>query len=195
MEKLFLYGGIVEGFVAALEKKDLYTADHSRRVAELSRRVAEKMLLDRQECGKIHMAAYVHDIGKIAVPDSILNKSERLTGPEWEIMKKHPEMGADILKEFPAMRSLSELVLCHHERVDGGGYPNGLKGEEIPLGSRIIAVCDSVDAMKSLRAYRAPFSDTVCRAEIEKNIGRMYDGAVAGLILANWDAIVSNEYR
>lgn len=162
------YHEIIECIVGALDAKDPYTAGHSQRVSDMALKVCELMSLEKSETEKIHIAAHLHDIGKIGVPDRVLNKTTRLNDEEWEAMKKHPKIGADILSKSIHLSELKYIVLCHHERFDGKGYPLGLKGDNIPFGARIIAVCDSIDAMTSDRSYRKAYSFDYCYKEIEK---------------------------
>ena len=143
---------------------------------------------------EIHIAGHLHDIGKIGVPDRVLLKPTKLDDEEWKLMKKHPEIGAEILSKSEHFTRLAAIILHHHERYDGKGYPFGAKGEEIPIGARIIAVCDSIDAMASARAYRKALPLEVCRGEIEKNIGLMYDPKVAKTALDNWEEL-TKEYK
>ena len=143
---------------------------------------------------EIHIAGHLHDIGKIGIPDKVLLKPGRLNDEEWELMKQHSKIGADILAGAPKFARIAAIILHHHERFDGKGYPFGAKGEEILLGSRIIAVCDSIDAMASIRAYRGALPLETVRSEIEKNSGLMYDPDVAKAMLDNWQ-IVENTYR
>lgn len=184
-----LYHEFVECISSALDARDPYTGDHSRRVSDTATLLAEMLGLSDDEIQEIHIAAHLHDIGKIGIPDSVLLKPGRLDDEEWKLMKQHPQIGADILAKSPSFSRISAIILHHHERYDGNGYPFGAKEQEIPLGSRIIAVCDSIDAMASARAYRKALPlDTVCK-EIEKNIGLMYDPDVAKKILDNWSII------
>ncbi len=185
-----MYHDLLESITAALDAKDSYTAEHSLRVGNMSLKVCNFLMIPDEEAEIIHIAGHVHDIGKIGVPDFILNKNGKLTDEEWEIIKQHPQIGAKILEKSQSLREISKIVLHHHERYDGKGYPFGLKGEEIPYGSRIIAVCDSIDAMLSKRAYRESMPVFVCKNEIEKNIGFMYDKEIAVCVLENWDKIV-----
>lgn len=141
--------------------------------------------LSDDEIQEIHIAAHLHDIGKIGIPDSVLLKPGRLDDDEWKMMKRHPQIGADILAKSPSFSRISAIILHHHERYDGKGYPFGAKEQEIPLGSRIIAVCDSIDAMASARAYRKALPLDTVYEEIEKNIGLMYDPDVAKKLLDN----------
>ncbi|MCI1931205.1 MAG: HD-GYP domain-containing protein [Clostridia bacterium] len=185
------YHEIIECIVSALDAKDPYTAGHSQRVSDMTLKLCELMELDNEETEKIHIAAHLHDIGKIGVPDAVLNKTTKLNDEEWEEMKKHPQIGADILSKSQHLSELKDIVLCHHERFDGKGYPRGLKGEQIPFGARIIAVCDSIDAMTSNRSYRKAYSFDYCYKEIKKNIGTMYDPAIGQYVLKHWDKIIN----
>lgn len=141
---------------------------------------------------KIHIAAHLHDIGKIGIPDAILNKDEKLSESEWEVIKTHPQIGADILSKSAHLAEMKDIILYHHERFDGRGYPAGLKEEKIPLGARIIAICDSIDAMTSTRVYHRAYSLEHCYMEIEKNLGKMYDPGIGRLVLEHWQEIVHN---
>jgi putative nucleotidyltransferase with HDIG domain len=185
-----MYHDLVESIAAALDAKDSYTAEHSLRVGNMSLKLCKFLKISELDAEIIHIAGHVHDIGKIGVPDFILNKNGKLTEEEWGIIKQHPQIGAKILEKSQSLKEISKIVLHHHERYDGKGYPCGLKGEEIPYGSRIIAVCDSIDAMLSKRAYRESLPVLACKNEIEKNIGFMYDKEIAVCALENWDEIV-----
>ena len=182
-----VYHELVDCITSALDARDPYTGDHSRRVSDMACAICELMGLSQKEYDETHIAAHLHDIGKIGVPDAILLKPSSLNDEEWAIMKKHPQIGADILSKSPHFSRISAIILHHHERFDGKGYPFGAKGEEIPLGARIIAVCDSIDAMASARAYRKALPIEICKSEIERNVGLMYDPDVANLILSHWE--------
>ncbi len=190
-----IYHDIIKSMVAALEAKDLYTSGHSTRVAEMAYSLGEVLGLTKEELKLMHIAGDLHDIGKIGVPDNVLNKPDKLEAEEWELMKKHSDIGYNILSKAKTFEDISEIVLYHHERWDGKGYPKGLKAEEIPFASRILAVCDSIDAMKSDRPYRKSISDEICKNEIIKNQGIMYDSQIAECMLENWDKIVNNLYN
>jgi HD-GYP domain-containing protein (c-di-GMP phosphodiesterase class II) len=148
------YTGTITALAAAIDAKDPYTHGHSQRVMEYSLLTGGYLSLDREEMETIEYAAILHDVGKIAVESRILNKPGALDEAEWERVREHPVIGANILRSVPFLEKSSELVLCHHERFNGQGYPNGLKGEDIPLGGRIIAVADAFDTMTTDRAYR-----------------------------------------
>ena len=175
-----LYHEFVECISSALDARDPYTGDHSRRVSDTATLLAKMLGLSDDEIQEIHIAAHLHDIGKIGIPDSVLLKPGRLDDEEWKMMKRHPQIGADILAKSPRFSRISAIIL-----YDGKGYPFGAKEQEIPLGSRIIAVCDSIDAMASARAYRKALPLDTVYEEIEKNIGLMYDPDVAKKLLDN----------
>ena len=188
---LMQYHDLIESIVAALDARDAYTASHSDRVADMVLVLAAALGLDEDETTRIHMAAHLHDIGKIAVPDSVLRKAGPLTRPEWEEMRRHPVTGYEILRKIDDFKEIAILVRHHHERWDSRGYPDGLSGHDIPPGSRVIAVADSIDAMMSSRSYRPAMTSAACRREIEKNSGIMYDPRVAAAALEHWDELVS----
>src|SRR5580658_4336111 len=149
-----LRSSLICAFNQLLDLKDLNTGVHSTRLAEWALHVAGELGLNRECLGDIEVAALLHDIGKVGIPDAILNKPARLSAEEYELMKKHPEYGWAVLRQIPGMKAASLIILHHHESFDGKGYPAGLKGEEIPIGSRIVSVIDSFDAMVSNRPYR-----------------------------------------
>ena len=180
-----LYHEFVECISSALDARDPYTGDHSRRVSDTATLLAKMLGLSDDEIQEIHIAAHLHDIGKIGIPDSVLLKPGRLDDEEWKMMKRHPQIGADILAKSPRFSRIAAMILHHHERYDGKGYPFGAKEQEIPLGSRIIAVCDSIDAMASARAYRKALPLDTVYEEIEKNIGLMYEPYLAKKLLYN----------
>lgn len=185
------YHEIIECIVSALDAKDPYTAGHSQRVSDMALALSALLGLPRAEVEKIHIAAHLHDIGKIGVPDAVLNKLDGLSDEEWEAIKKHPKIGADILSKSRHLNELKDIVLYHHERYDGKGYPAGLKGKEIPIGARIIAICDSIDAMTSDRGYRSAYSLDRCYEEIKKNLGRMYDPDIGTMALQHWSEVTA----
>ena len=180
---------IIDCVVRTVEAKDIYTASHSERVARISSLIGEKMGLSDTTQELLELSAHLHDIGKIGVPDRVLLKSGRLTDEEARLMREHPVIGASIIGDAQGLKDIADVVLHHHERYDGLGYPSGLKGEEIPLSARIIAVADSIDAMTSKRIYRESMSLDDCRKEIEKNIGKMYDPAIAQITLEHWKEV------
>lgn len=188
-DALLTYLDLIEGIVAAMDARDAYTAKHSERVADITELICLIMELSENESENIHIAAHVHDIGKIGIPDYVLTKSSALTDNEWEIMKSHSEIGYRILERSAGFSEVAVIVRHHHERWDGKGYPLGLSAEEIPYGSRIIALADSIDAMLSDRKYRQAMSSEQCRIEIGKNAGIMYDPDIAAAVLKNWGLI------
>lgn len=190
-----MYHEVIKSMIATVEAKDFYTYGHSTRVADMAYNLGKVLGVTKKELELIHIAGDLHDIGKIGIPDSVLNKPGKLEIDEWELMKRHSDIGYNILSKASTFKNVSRIVLHHHERWDGNGYPNGLKEEEIPFASRILAVCDSVDAMKSDRPYRQSLSDEICKQEISKNKGIMYDSQIAECMLENWDRIVVELYN
>lgn len=146
--------GLVLAIINAIDAKDCYTAGHSERVASFAQCIAKRMGLSAKECDRIHMAGLLHDVGKIGIPDSVLKKPDKLSGEEFEIIKSHPFIGYSILRHLTNIDYVLPGVLLHHEAFDGSGYPQGLKGRDIPLMARILAVSDAFDAMTSTRPYR-----------------------------------------
>lgn len=168
----------LERLADVVDRRDRYTFEHSKRVAEYSHDIAVTLNLPPDEVDLITRSARVHDVGKVGMPDSILLKNTGLTDEEYAIMKQHSVAGAEILMDFPGYAAGRDLVLYHHERMDGSGYPMGLKGEQIPLGARIIGVADSFDAMTSNRTYRTARSFEAACLELERCSGRLYEPAI-----------------
>jgi HD-GYP domain-containing protein (c-di-GMP phosphodiesterase class II) len=161
------------------EKRDPYTAGHQRRVAQLACAIAREMNLpDEQICG-IRITGEVHDIGKIAVPADILNKPGKLSAEEFSIVKTHPQVAYDILRNLDFPWPVAETVLQHHERLNGSGYPRGISGEDIILEARILCVADVIESMASHRPYRPALGEKKALDEIVKNSGTLYDPMVA----------------
>lgn len=183
------FSDIIDCIVSTVEAKDRYTASHSDRVRRLSWMIGEKLGVSGLTLSNLETAAHLHDIGKIGIPDNVLSKPGKLTDEEFALMKRHSAIGAEIIGKASGMKDISEIILHHHERYDGKGYPDHLKCEEIPLESRIIAIADSIDAMTSKRVYRDSMSLDACRKEIEINIGKMYDPAIARIVLDNWTEV------
>ena len=194
-DKCWIYHDLIASIIAALDAKDHFTADHSLRVSAMVEKICEYLCLETSETETIHIAAHVHDIGKIGVHDNVLTKPGALNDEEKIQIQQHPIIGAKILNKSNVLSEIAEIVLHHHERWDGRGYPERLKGMEIPFGSRIIAVCDSIDAMLTDRHYRQAMTFDACREEIKRNKGVMYDPFIAGLVLDKWDEIVVNVYK
>lgn len=149
------YKNTIKALAAAIDAKDPYTRGHSQRVMEYTLLAGAYLSFSPEEMETLEYAGILHDIGKISVDSTILNKPGSLNEEEWEIIREHPVIGANLMKGIPFLEKASELVLCHHERFNGEGYPDGLRGEEIPMGARLIAVADAFDTMTTDRAYRA----------------------------------------
>lgn len=174
---------IMEAMSAAIDAKDRYTHGHSDRVAQYSRELARRMGKTGQELVDIYYIGLLHDVGKIGVPNEIINKPDRLTDEEFAIIKTHPGVGAAILENISEMPSLSVGAHWHHERYDGSGYPDGLSGEDIPQIARIIGVADSYDAMSSNRSYRRALPQEVIIGELLKGKGTQFDPVIAELMI------------
>lgn len=178
-----LFNQMIEAFAEAIDEKDPYTGGHSIRVAKYSSLIAQKMNFDEDHIEKVHQMAMLHDIGKIGIADSILKKDGKLTVEEYNIIKNHPNLGFNILNKITEDASLLIGAKWHHERYDGKGYPEGLKGEEIPIEARIIGMADCYDAMTSNRRYRKPFTQDEVKEEIKKNLGTQFDPFVGKIML------------
>ncbi|MCE5335879.1 MAG: response regulator [Desulfobacteraceae bacterium] len=182
VENMALYESLISNFYAilkslvnALEAKDLYTGKHSERVTLYATEVARKLGCTGAQIESVQTIGYLHDIGKIGVQDSILNKPGSLTREEYEVVKKHPVIGESIVSELGLSPEERSIIRHHHERWDGGGYPDGLVAEGIPLLARIVSVVDAFDAMTSKRAYREAMSEEESIAELERNRGKQFD--------------------
>lgn len=188
--------GAAEALANALEAKDLYTADHARSIAELAVAVGEEMGLPANQLEDLRYGAIFHDIGKIAVPDALLQKRGSLSAEEWEVMRRHPVHGERLVAEIDGLEHLAAAVRGEHERWDGAGYPDGLAGEEIPMASRIVFVCDAYDAMRTDRPYRQAMAEEAALAEIRAGLGSQFcpDCAQALLdVLAGAEVLASAE--
>jgi putative nucleotidyltransferase with HDIG domain len=170
--------GAVLAMSHVVETRDPYTAGHERRVAELATAIAAEMGLAGEALEALRLAGTIHDIGKIAVPAEILAKPGRLSEVEFNLIKQHPESGFEILGDIDFGRPVAEIVLQHHERLDGSGYPRALTGKEILPEARILAVADVVEAMSSHRPYRAALGMAAALAEVREYAGLKYDAAV-----------------
>jgi putative nucleotidyltransferase with HDIG domain len=178
-----LYRETLASLSNALEAKDRYTSAHTEEVVRLALSVAAELGLGRDLLRRIELGAVLHDIGKVRVPESILNKPGPLDDTEWEIMRAHPEVGERILQPITSLTPVLPIVRHHHERWDGDGYPDGLAERSIPVGARIVAVCDAYRAMTENRPYRGALSDDDARAELERGAGRQFDpDCVAALL-------------
>jgi PAS domain S-box-containing protein len=176
-------GATVQAMAMTVETRDPYTAGHQRRVADLSRSIATEMNLPADQIDGIRMAATIHDLGKISVPAEILSKPTKLTALEFSLIKTHPQSGYDILKDIDFPWPVAKIVLEHHERMNGSGYPNGLTGDNLLMESRILAVADVVESMASHRPYRPSLGIKAALEEIEKNRGTLYDHNVTDACL------------
>jgi hypothetical protein len=174
--------------IAAVDARDSYTGEHSQAVVGHAVAVAHDLGLSESKVKDVGLAALLHDIGKIAIPDAILNKSAPLTDEEWEVMRTHPVCSERVIRNVPQLADLADVVRAEHERWDGDGYPDGLAGEQIPLASRITLVCDAYDAMTSDRPYRKAMSADQARAEISAGAGTQFCPTSAQAFLRVLDA-------
>lgn len=171
--------GIVRAIAHTVETRDPYTAGHQRRVADLAAAIAGEVGFERDKVEAVRMAAIIHDLGKISVPAEILSKPSRLTVNEFNLIKEHPQVGYDILKDIEFPWEIATMVYQHHEKLDGSGYPLGLSGDDIMPESRVLTVADVVEAMASHRPYRPGLGIDMALGEIDKNKGKLYDPEVA----------------
>ncbi len=193
------YEHTLEALGAAIDLRDSETAGHSRRVCRYSVEIAKRMGLTGSPLKSLARGAYLHDIGKLGVPDGILLKPGPLTSEEWKLMKQHAQAGYDFVKEIPFLADAAEIILTHHERYDGSGYPRSLKAEQIPLGARIFAVADTLDAMTSDRPYRRALPFREAWETIQRESGRLFDPQVVAAFLAlpadTWQTIAVHQRR
>jgi putative nucleotidyltransferase with HDIG domain len=176
--------GLMHSLVSAVDAKDAYTCGHSERVALLSRLLAKEAKLGDHFVDRVYMSGLLHDVGKIGVPEAVLQKTGRLTPEEFDQIKKHPDIGARILRDIKQIEDVIPGVLHHHERYDGKGYPAGLSGENIPLMGRVICLADCFDAMTSSRTYRKALPLEVALAEIRRCSGTQFDPALADVFVS-----------
>ena len=188
-EQLLL--GVISAMSGAVDARDPYTAGHSERVANLARAIAHEMGMDRQQCQKIYVTGLLHDIGKIGVPDAILNKAGELSAGEFDTIMRHPEIGCQILAQLKELSYVLPGVMHHHETVDGTGYPHGLAETNLPLDARILAVADAYDAMTTCRPYRGSMSSGQAKAIIRENAGTQWDPVVVAAFFRCIDDIDS----
>ncbi len=176
----------------AIDAKDHYTCSHSEEVAVVAQALGVQLGLDDRECELLHIAGHLHDIGKIGLPDSILKKEGRLTLEEYETVKQHPSIGAEIVKPVASVSGLDRItgiILHHHERFDGEGYPYSLKGERIPFGARVIAVADTLSAMASNRPYRKAIEFSKIIKEIKSCSGTQFDPVIVDAFMGITDKV------
>jgi len=199
LKELFI--GSLKALTSSIDAKDKYTHGHSERVAFISRWIAERIVdvepLEQEQIHKIYLSGLLHDIGKIGIDETVLRKQGRLTNQEMEHIRRHPSVGAGILSAIKQMRDIVPGVLCHHERVDGKGYPHGLVGKQIPLIGKIVGLADSFDAMTSKRTYREAMTIKQTLQEIEKQLGTQFDEKVGRVFLDSdvyqlWEIIQNN---
>lgn len=173
-----LFSGTVNAIIEALDAKDSFTLGRSRRVTFFALKIVKFFKLHNEEIGKLELAGLLHDIGMIGIPEEILNKTTPLTSDEFEIIKKHVIKGVKILEDIKQLKEVVEIIKYHHERFDGSGYPYGLKGDEVPLLSKIIAIADAYDSMISNRSYRESLSHEEAVKRIEEQVGKQFDPIV-----------------
>jgi HD-GYP domain-containing protein (c-di-GMP phosphodiesterase class II) len=193
-----LFVGSLKALTSSIDAKDQYTRGHSERVAMISRWIAERLSerqpLDEEQIHNVWLAGLLHDIGKIGIDEQVLRKNGKLAPEERECIQRHPSIGASILRGIKQMRDIVPGVLCHHERIDGTGYPDGLRGDEIPLTGKIVGLADSFDAMTSRRVYRDALSVEHALDEIRRGLGAQFDEVVGTVFLESdvhhlWDLI------
>ncbi len=178
---------VVESLVTAMESRDIYSSGHSTRVADMAQNLARALGARGSMLEDIHLAAHLHDIGKMSIHQSILQKKEELLPHEWAQIRMYPEIGCNILKKSKGLARVAEIVLHHRERWDGKGYPKGLEKDKIPLGSRIISLVDAIEAMISERPYRKAMSWEECRQEVLINKGIQFDPTVVEAAERFWE--------
>ncbi|HEY3051607.1 MAG TPA: HD-GYP domain-containing protein [Gaiellaceae bacterium] len=178
--------GSLAALSAAIEARDPYARGHSSRVTVFAQAMARGLSLDKERLAVLRLGALLHDVGKLAVPSSVLLKRGPLTESELDLMRRHPAAGARMLRSLGAPGTILPLVLHHHERWDGAGYPTGRSGEEIPLEARVLCIADSFDAMTSNRPYRAPWNPDEALAELERCSGSQFDPKLVAAFAAAW---------
>ena len=192
LEHKSLHSSVISSIKTTMMEKDFQTEEHAERLVLLSSALGKALSLTTEQMDELELLSTLHDIGKIVVEDRILNKQSPLTNMEWEQMKKHPEVGYRIAMASPELISIADFILCHHERWDGSGYPQGLAGEDIPLLSRVLAVTDSYDAMTQNRPYRKAMTREAAMEEIRKNAGTQFDPKVAEVFVE--EVLLNKDY-
>lgn len=183
---------LAEALGNAVDARDSQLYRHSRDVAEVACVLAHAMGLSTAEINVIHIAGHLHDIGKIGIPDAVLNKQGPLDGEEWRWIRRHPEIGAEIVRPVPSLNApggVADIILCHHERFDGKGYPRGLGVDAIPWGARIVAVADTLSALLRNRSYRPGCTFDEACAEISRCSGSQFDPVVVKALEKNWEGV------
>jgi putative nucleotidyltransferase with HDIG domain len=189
-----IYDSTLENLMTALDLRDVETFGHSRTVAKYSQLLARTLnIKDRETLDNIRKGALLHDVGKIAIPDVILKKPTPLTPEEWKKIRLHPSLGYGLIKEIKLLNEVGNIILYHHEKYDGSGYPKGLKNDEIPLEARIFALADALDAITSFRPYRKERDFQTAKKEIQENSGKQFDpkvvDAFCSIGLDTWEKI------
>lgn len=174
---------VVNCLINTIEAKSPVTYMHTERVCLYALKLGKSLNLSKKRLMLLKQAALLHDIGKLGIPDSILNKPDRLTDSEFQTIKNHPQKGYDILKGAKELEPIANLVLCHHEKYDGSGYPNGLSGDDIPYLAKIITIADSFDVITSTRPYKSPSSIETAAEELKKCKGTHFDGTMVDIFV------------
>ena len=187
------YDSTLEGWAKAVEMRDRLTEDHTRRVVALTERLARLMGVPEADMVHIRRGAFLHDVGKIGIPDAILSKPPALTEDEMKVMVQHPEQAHNMLAHIGFLGPALDIPYCHHEHWDGRGYPRGLKGEEIPLAARIFAVVDVWDALTSDRPYRAAWTEQDALNYIREQSGKYFDPNVVQIFLEKFSTLIETE--
>jgi diguanylate cyclase (GGDEF)-like protein/PAS domain S-box-containing protein len=183
LEYKSFHSAVLNSIKTTLFEKSNETEAHAERMADLAKQLGRVLGLDQEELVSLELVATLHDIGKISIDSKLLKKNTPLTEAEWAEIKKHPEVGYRIAQTVPELRKIAEYILCHHERWDGNGYPQGLKGEEIPLLARILAIVDAYDAMTQDRSYRPAMAEPAAIAELQRHAGSQFDPAVVTVFI------------
>ena len=183
LDLIHTYEATFDGWTRALELRDAHTGHHTLRVTELSLRLARIAGIEKDKLIHLRRGAALHDVGKMGIPDSILNKPGPLTEAEWRQMRQHPEMGYQILSPITFLNSAAEIAYCHHENWDGSGYPRGLKGESIPFMARIVSVCNVFDALVSNQPYRQAWHWKAACNYIQNGSGKQFDPEIVAAFL------------
>lgn len=186
-----LCGEVLGSLAAMFDAHDKYSDAHHQRIWQMAVRLCEVIKMKPEDINAVALAAMVHDIGNVGIPPAVLNKNGQLSQDDWKLICEHPNIGADLVSKFAGLDDVAAIVRHHHERWNGLGYPSRLKENQIPVGARILSICESVDAMLSYRPFKKSMTVTDAKADIEKNSGVMYDPAIASALLKNWETVIS----